>query len=148
MERFAHIIPEGGYTPLVNGQYGLFKYEGNGGHTISRHVGLEQSLLKERAVRQGIPSVSSFTDLNVAERAVAEVLKENKTRIDEWLSTPPKPGERPFNLNSTEPSATATGILYDLHSNTFLEVNNTRVAIVRDSAFDEGYRVLTSFPQR
>jgi hypothetical protein len=147
MERFAHIIPEGGYTPLVNGQYGLLKYEGyKGGHLVRDHVGLQDNLLIDRWTNnQKLPSVSSFSDLNNAEKAIAEVLAQNKDEIKNWINSG-SPG-RGLNLTSKTPSETPVGRLFNPQTNTVSDVYNTKVSIKKAEELEEKYRIHTGFPQ-
>ena len=55
------------------------------GHTIERHVGKEDSHLRERR----LPRASTFTDFEAAERAIAQVLRDRSREIDVWLAESP-----------------------------------------------------------
>lgn len=65
----------------------LLRDEKRGGHTLSRHVGLSDTDLRERLRRdQRISAASTYTDRNTAEEAVALAIVASKKRIDGWAN--------------------------------------------------------------
>ncbi|MGF6790140.1 RNase A-like domain-containing protein [Paraburkholderia sp. 35.1] len=55
---------------------------GLGGHTLQKHVGKDEAWLRERLKREsGRDIVSSFTNLEQAERAISEAVDANAARI-------------------------------------------------------------------
>lgn len=59
--------------------------ESAGGHTLARHVGRSDAELARRLEREPhLAAASTFTDRATAERAVAEALTRERTRIETW----------------------------------------------------------------
>jgi Bacterial CdiA-CT RNAse A domain len=144
IDKYSHLIPPGGHVPLVTGTYGLFAHEGiKGGHLIQKHVGWSDAQLKQRAMENiKIDNVSSFKDLNIAEQAVVNVIQQNKGKIDDWIIG----NKNKLIIDSIENSVISTGRLYNKNIDNFSDVYKSRVVMVKDSAFSEGYRIVTGFP--
>ena len=66
----------------------------------------------------------------------------NKSKIDVWITSDKNILIIDSNANLNIP----TGRMYDKTLNTYSNVNNTRVVLIKDSSFPEGYRILTGFP--
>lgn len=145
VERYSHLIPANGYSPMVSGG-GLFAHEAaKGGHLIQKHVGWSDVDLKNRAINSpNISNVSSFTNLNIAEQAVANTIAQNKSKIDAWLLA----NKQDIRIDSIDNEPLPVGRMYNKSQNVFSEVNNTRVVLIKDASFPEGYRILTGFPIR
>jgi hypothetical protein len=63
----------------------LARDERRGGHTLSRHVGLDDDALRERLRREKrIAAASTWTDRRVAEQAVGETLARFADRVRGW----------------------------------------------------------------
>jgi len=65
-----------------------------GGHTIAKHVGKSKDellqRLKDTETSKFRPSAaSSFTNLDIAEKAISQALRANKLRIEEWVKFHP-----------------------------------------------------------
>lgn len=123
----------------------LFKHEGGdiNGHTIKKHVGWENAELKNRTFKEKRQDISSFPNTAIAEQAIADTIIQNKMNIDNWLKNP---NLSKLEFNSTSPSSQFTGTLYNKFSDQFTNVTNTKVVIIKDSKFPEGYSILTAFP--
>lgn len=68
-------------------RHDLSRDERRGGHTLSRHVGLSDSDLRERLRRdQRISAASTYTDRLTAENAVTSAIAANRKRVDAWVS--------------------------------------------------------------
>ncbi|NML30450.1 RNase A-like domain-containing protein [Paraburkholderia antibiotica] len=60
-----------------------------GGHTLLKHVGKDEAWLRDRLRREPERHVvSSFTDVQQAERAISETLQANAARIRDWTRSP------------------------------------------------------------
>lgn len=60
--------------------------EQQGGHTLARHVGLDESDLARRLEREGgVAAASSFTDRATAEAVVAATLQREQEDIAFWM---------------------------------------------------------------
>lgn len=61
--------------------------ERRGGHTLSRHVGLDAGELRLRLDHErNLTVASSFFDRATAERAVGELLERERTEIERWFA--------------------------------------------------------------
>ena len=117
----------------------LARHEHSGGHTLARHVGKTEDDLLRRAVASGHP-VSAFETASTAERVIAVLLGRNRSTIEAWLS-----GTRRL-LRIEGSMATPTGLT--VHASGHAEtVHGLRVILVRDASMDDGFRILTAFPQ-
>ncbi|MBB5456625.1 RNase A-like domain-containing protein [Paraburkholderia sp. Cpub6] len=62
---------------------------GVGGHTILKHVGRTEAQLRQRLIDEPRRmTVSTFYDLNAAEWAISETMRENALRISAWAKAP------------------------------------------------------------
>lgn len=72
--------------PRVAERYELARDENRGGHTLSRHVGRTDAELRERLAREpNISAASTWTDRDTAEITIAQALRAEHGRIDNWL---------------------------------------------------------------
>ncbi len=77
--------PIGAEAPRV-ARYDLEADERQGGHTLSRHVGLSLRELEDRLAREaGVPAASSFIDRSTAEAIVGATLAREESRVASWL---------------------------------------------------------------
>ena len=66
----------------------LNKREGqNGQHTLERHSGWTDKQLVNRLNTQKISAASTYTDEATAQRVVNESIAQNRTTIQQWLSS-------------------------------------------------------------
>jgi hypothetical protein len=78
-------------TPQTKRELTLDEFAG--GHTISRHVGKTDAELRQRLrAEPDISAASTYTDLQTAERVVAEVLAKKRAEIETWEA---REGSRP-----------------------------------------------------
>ncbi|MBX9837347.1 MAG: hypothetical protein K2X69_03420 [Silvanigrellaceae bacterium] len=123
----------------------LFKHEEyRNGHTIIKHVDQSNADMKNRAINEKRMEISSFSNLNIAEQAIANTIIQNKVNIDNWIRDPKVNNKKPF--NSTAPANYFTGTSYNRVTDQFSNVTNTKVVLVKDNKLPEGYRILTAFP--
>ncbi len=140
-----NILPENGFISQNIPGKDLSAHENyKKGHTISKHVGQSNADLKNRAITDNLPNVSSFTNINIAEQSIANTIIQNKVNIDNWIRDPKVNNKKPF--NSTAPANYFTGTSYNRVNDQFSNVTNTKVVLVKDNKFPEGYRILTAFP--
>jgi hypothetical protein len=65
--------------------YDLELDESRGGHTVRKHVGRTDTQLEERLDRErNISAASTWTDLQIAEETVAQALRAEKGRVENW----------------------------------------------------------------
>jgi len=65
--------------------YDLARDEERGGHTLRRHVGRTDDELRERLAREpNISAASTWTDRETAETVLAEALKAERNRVENW----------------------------------------------------------------
>ena len=68
------------------GRYDLERDEQRGGHTLTRHVTRTDTQLEERLERErNISAASTWTDRETAEAVVAEALRTERDRIQNWV---------------------------------------------------------------
>lgn len=66
-------------------RHDLSKDEERGGHTLERHVARTDAELRERLLRErSISAASTWTDRETAEEAIAEALRAERGRIENW----------------------------------------------------------------
>jgi hypothetical protein len=70
----------------VGDRYDLQRDEERGGHTLRKHVGRTDGDLEERLNRErNISAASTWTDREAAEQVVAEALRAERPRIENWM---------------------------------------------------------------
>lgn len=122
----------------------LARDEKRGGHTLSRHVGLTDSQLRERLKKDGrLSAASTWPDRATAERVVTAAIKRSTRRIAEWTA---REGSR-ANLVIDWPGDGKV-IGRSLKRGAKEPVPCTRALVVlRWDAEAEIYYVLTSYPE-
>jgi hypothetical protein len=64
----------------------LSQDEGEGGHTLKKHVGRTDDELRQRLRHErSIAAASTYTDRNAAEQAVGAAIASNQEKIQRWL---------------------------------------------------------------
>ncbi|KQP62712.1 RNase A-like domain-containing protein [Nocardioides sp. Leaf285] len=125
--------------PWDRGPGWLRTHEVRGSHTIERHVGKTvEDLLARLRSQPGISFASSFADVPAAERAIAQALRMRGDDVADWLSA----GSGKLTLHATLDDVTGVTVSRTAHHTT----SNVRVVLVRDHRMDDGWRVLTAFP--
>jgi hypothetical protein len=136
----AQVARTGAQSRLVPGG-GLAAHEASGGHTLARHVGLSDEQLAARlATQQRVPAASTFASRSVAEGAIGQALTSRATAVEQWLAGSNARLAFDAPLSSTVGRTLVRGAQSPVSSST------VRVVLVRDAAFQSGYRILTAFP--
>lgn len=118
-----------------------------GGHTLAIHVGkTEQELLQRLASTQKQakyrPSAaSSFHNLDIAEKAITEVIRANQPQIQAWLKSMPT-----LRLTLERSMNAPVGILIKRGSTTAVSSNRVRVVLKGEVYNGKPYFILTAFP--
>lgn len=89
----------------------------------------------------GIQAEHDFPDVSTAEQAVADAMSSNDEAIRAWLETSDSVLVVESDAGSVVGRFVADG------STDVIDVTRVRVVLVRDDAFPDGYRVLTSYPR-
>jgi len=118
----------------------LKAHEHSGSHTISRHVGKTREQLLKRTRTYDLDAASSFPSQSTAERLIEGVLRKHSDDVTAWLSSPK--GKLAIEDMSDFPTG-VTGFA----SGDFRSVHGVRVVLQRDESMEDGYRILTSYPQ-
>jgi hypothetical protein len=120
----------------------LQRDERSGGHTIARHVGRTDAQLKARLARESIAAASTYVDLETAERVVARALAENERRVQRWID---RRGPRSnLAVRYRARDGIPTGRILRRGDD---ESRDALGAVVVLRWRDEGYYVLTSYPE-
>lgn len=65
----------------------LSQDEASGGHTLRKHVGRSDEELRQRLRHErNIAAASTWTDREMAEKAVGAAIEQNQEKINRWLS--------------------------------------------------------------
>lgn len=127
---------------LTRWRVDLQRDERRGGHTIARHVGRTDAQLQARLARESISAASTYVDLATAERVVAEALADNARQVQRWID---RRGPRSnLAIRYRARDALPTGRLLRRGDDASRDVSGA-VVVLRWR--DEGYLVLTSYPE-
>jgi CDI toxin RNase A-like protein len=131
-------------TRIVPGG-GLKAHEGVGrGHTLARHVGLTDDMLRARltgsAGTKPVNRASTFFDRATAEDAVSGALTANATRVQLFL------GSNKARTEIVQEFDRAIGRSIGKGESAVSEVSKVKVILVKDSS-KLGYHVRTAFPE-
>jgi hypothetical protein len=119
----------------------LIYHENFGGHPVSKHVGRTDTQLIDRFVTEPhIPSSSSFTNMEIADQAVGQVLSTNRSKIRTWLSD----SDRQLPLSGSLDFEVGRKVLYG--STSVQTSTDAFVLLRRDPLMPSGYRVHTAYP--
>jgi hypothetical protein len=128
--------------PQAAERYDLARDENRGGHTLSRHLGRTDAELRERLAREpNISAASTWTDRDTAEVTIAEALRAERGRIDNWL----RRGTPRTNLALQYNAGRAIG--RSLRRGDGHTVDCTRAVIVLRADGPNSFYVLTSYPE-
>jgi hypothetical protein len=123
-------------------RYDLERDQRRGGHTLDRHVGLTDAQLRERLERESnISAASTWTDRATAENVVAEALRAERRRIENWM----RRGERRPNLALHYAAGRVIGSSLRRGDNQVVPC--TSAVIVLKASGPDGSYVLTTYPE-
>jgi len=123
-------------------RYDLERDENRGGHTLSRHVARTDAQLQERLQRErNISAASTWTDRETAEETVAEALRTERGRVDDWI----RRGERRPNLALHFDARRSIG--RSLKRDASEAVTCTSAVIVLRAEGLDSFYVLTTYPE-
>ena len=113
------------------------------GHTLEKHIGKSQDWLEGRLVGDRHKKfVSSYNDLETANRVIKEVILENSTKIKDWLEN--KPNKKRLSLSKDFKSK--IGILLMRGEKNLKDCNIAVVVLKRVSREAKDFFVITSYP--
>ncbi|AGU48509.1 hypothetical protein VAPA_1c13960 [Variovorax paradoxus B4] len=127
----------------------LLRHEGPlntkiGGHTIREHVGKTEVELFERLVNKpSLPKVSSFHNLDIAERAISATVRANARAIKAW-SRSAAVGSKPMVFEHNVGSVVGIGV--QRGSTAVSQLSNVRLILNMKSYNGMPYYILTAHP--
>lgn len=122
--------------------YDLSRDEERGGHTLKRHVGRSDEELQERLRRErNISAASTWTDRETAETTVAEALRAERGRIENWM----RRGYPRANLALHFDAGRTIG--RSLRRGEIQTVNCTSAVIVLRADGPNSFYMLTTYPE-
>jgi Bacterial CdiA-CT RNAse A domain len=123
-------------------RYDLERDEARGGHTLSKHVGRTDEELRERLRReQNISAASMWTDRVTAEEVVAEALRAEHKRLENWM----RRGYPRTNLALHSDAGRVIG--RSLRRGEDRVVDATQAVIVLRADGPDSFYVLTAYPE-
>jgi hypothetical protein len=123
-------------------RYDLERDEARGGHTLSKHVGRTDEELRERLRRErNISAASTWTDRATAEEVVAEALRAERGRMENWM----RRGYPRANFALHYDARRTIG--RSLRRGKDQVVDATEAVIVLRADGPDGYYVLTTYPE-
>ncbi|GAJ39822.1 RNase A-like domain-containing protein, partial [Saccharococcus caldoxylosilyticus] len=120
----------------------LDRMEAAGGHTIDRRVSKTNEELIKRAIQEDAEAATTFTNKQIAIKAIQENLRKNADDIAKWLNESDT-GRKIFDVSHNHPIG--KGVLRD-KKHVVYNLTNSRVVLIRDSTQELGFRILTAFP--
>ena len=118
----------------------LHAIEGENGHTLRRHVGLPDEMLRDRATRTH-HDVSCFDDARTAQQTVDAAFAENQEKIHVWTAQ-----KRRENLDLHVHFDHSIGRVYRYDAAAFERSADADVILERRPALPGGYTVITAYP--
>ena len=112
------------------------------GHTIEKHVGKSDAYLFERLQSEDISAASTFNNMAEADYLVRMVLSARAELINIRLET-----ERSNKKAFYHKSDTPAGRVLKRGWNTPSAGNQVRVVLIRDQDYEEGFFILTAYPE-
>ncbi len=112
------------------------------GHTIENHVGKSDEFLKSRLLSEPISAASTFKDMAEAESAVRSVLIKRGDLVQAWLDTE-KSNKKAFYYKMKRP----VGRVLKRGYVDSVDGNQVRVVLIRDAGYEEGFFILTAYPE-
>lgn len=112
----------------------------NGQHTLERHSGWTDEQLVNRLNTQRISAASTYTDEATAQRVVNESIAQNRTTINNWLSSA-KTGDS-IKISYSNANTIGRGIN---RGETSIGVRTNAQTILRKNS-SGSFDIITSFP--
>ncbi|WP_165688472.1 RNase A-like domain-containing protein, partial [Rodentibacter trehalosifermentans] len=121
----------------------LIYQENIGGHTITRHVGKTDSDLITRLNQEpNLKMASSFTNVQIAEKAISEVIAKNNQEVAKFMV-----GNK-ARLVITDDVGFNVGKIVNRQSLSSNSSSKATVVIIKDNVEPKGWRILTAFPDK
>ncbi len=127
---------------VATARYDLGRDEERGGHTLKKHVGRTDEELQERLRRErNISAASTWTDRETAEATVAEALRAEQDRIENWMRRGYPRANLALHYNAQRP------IGRSLRRGEEQTADCTSAVIVLRADGPESFYVLTTYPE-
>lgn len=118
-----------------------------GGHTIARHVGWTEEMLRARVLAKGGPELaSSFRTLETAELAVSKALRANRAAIQAWAQRAAGSAQKLPPQAFEADVGHVIGIGVHRRGTALLQLSRVRVVLKYETFNGMPYYVLTAFP--
>lgn len=112
-----------------------------GGHTIRNHIGKSrEELLARLTANKSLTAAGSFTNINVAERAITLALRANSARIKSWGYYPVRKLEIDF------VTGYKVGSYIRMGSTELISTSKLRIVLEYKPYNGKPYYILTAFP--
>lgn len=123
----------------------LDKMENAGGHTIEKHVGLTNQELVNRAMRDETitEAASTFENKTIAIKAIKDSLRKHSKEIEMWLNDPNSTAKI---LIENEHEVSIGRCVEVRSKNIVYNLTKSRLVLVKDSANELGFKLISAFP--
>lgn len=111
------------------------------GHTVRRHVGKNEAELRARLQAEGLPSASSFLDVQEALAAINHVLVMNEGTIGAWMQRNWR-----ADLRLTQGMPAPLGIVVVSGRQGLEQGRSVRVVLKRHASFAPPWYIVTAYP--
>ena len=118
-----------------------------GGHSIDKHIGKSEGLLRQRLINEPFTDIaSSFRNYETANRTVGKAIRENSAKIEEWLKNTIE-----TRIKLTVKMDEEIGIVLErgkgrsVGLKTAKPTNEAELILIKDDT-PQGWHVLTSYP--
>ncbi|WP_455819720.1 RNase A-like domain-containing protein [Pseudomonas cerasi] len=139
------------------GQVNLMKHEvikgtQGGGHTLKKHIGKTGQDLMDKVARgknsgtfKSGHAASSFTSVEIAEKAISHALRQHRWKIRSWAkSTPANRNGLYLELESSY--SRPVGLVVEYNSTSAKMTNKLEVVLFRETYHGKPYYILTAYP--
>jgi hypothetical protein len=118
----------------------LRNHEVAGGHTLLKHVEVDDvTLLLRLQAEPWIPAASTFTSQEIAERVIADAIRQHRTEVKLWLRSN---SMQNLPLTYADSSVIGRGILNG--QATAQPMSNAKIILKKNG---KGYHILTAYPE-